>query len=136
MNDRTTRRGEEVRAHMAKKKAGVSGVGGGGLPPCNWSGGGTTCPLPLCLCLNDLRDLAGLQAARTHPNTLSLAADPGAHGHEVREPAPPRELVRVTDRVPDGGPFPADLAPLSHSRLLRRRNALGRRALLIARPPR
>ena len=90
------------------------------------------CPLPLCLCLNDLRDFSGFQAARADSDALSLAGDLSTHGDEIRKPAPPRELVRVTDRVADGGVFPTNVAPLSHHFSFTS-EPVGRRAPFIAR---
>src|SRR5262249_60461304 len=112
---------EEVRTSHGEEEGGqeeeevgtpcCATVGGGGLPPHKPHAGGGP-PLPLCL--NDLRDLSGLQAASADADTLSFAVDHRPHPDQVRQPAPLRQLVSVADRVTDGGALPADIAPLRH----------------------
>ena len=69
---------------------------------------------PSRVCLNDLCDLSGLQTARTDTRALRLAGDHDPHRHEIRHPAPPRELVGVADRVTDRRTLRTDIASLSH----------------------
>src|SRR6267378_3859984 len=71
--------------------------------------------------LQDLGDLAGLEAAGTHTQALHRAcrADLAPHRDQVDEPAALRDVVGVADLVADGRAFSADIATLSHADSLR-----------------
>src|SRR3970282_2163001 len=86
-------------------------VGRDALPPSDHSGGGLA---PSRLCLNDFRDLARLEEAGAHAHAPGSPGDQRAHRDQVGQPAAPRQLVRVADRVADRRMLPADIAPLGH----------------------
>ncbi len=77
----------------------------------NQSGGGSA---PSRVCLNDLCDLSCLEAAGANPNTLDSTSDHRPHRNEVREPAPLRQFVGVTDRMAHRRALAAYIAPLRH----------------------
>ena len=65
--------------------------------------------------LDDLGDLAGLEAPRANAQALDCPTDHGPQGGEVGQPPSIRYIVGVADLMADGRPFPADIAPLSHA---------------------
>src|SRR5438094_5628966 len=61
-----------------------------------------------------LGDLAGLHAARAHPDPLRRTRRDRSNRDEIREPPTLRHVVGVADSVADRGAFPADVATLGH----------------------
>src|SRR5439155_8052269 len=92
--------------------------GGGWWPPTSYQSGGGDAPSRLCLCLNDLGDLARLETPGADAQAPGRSGDVYPHRDEVREPPSLRELVRVADRMTDRGALPADIAALRHARSL------------------
>src|SRR5204863_5127127 len=85
------------RRQPRRRRSSVASHGGGGWRPPTAYNHTREGSHPLPLCLNDLRDLSGLQAAGAHADTLSLAAHHGPHRHQIRQPASLRQLVGVAD---------------------------------------
>src|SRR2546430_13597110 len=85
-------------------------------PPPAHDPGGRQPTTGLCLCLNDLGDLARLETPGADAHAPGLAGDLRPYRDEVRKPPALRELVRVADRMTHRGALPADIAPLRHER--------------------
>src|SRR5207247_5475636 len=111
--------GEEEEGGQEEEEVRTLVVTGGGWRPStsHHAGGGNA---PSRLCLNDLRDLARLETAGTNAHALRTAFHQCPHRDKVGQPAASGELVGVTDRVADGGTFPAHITPLSHDHSLSR----------------
>ena len=117
---------------MAKKKKAAKkkkkyvccsrAVGGGGLPPglflsyCVRVRRGVATPPALFFYeLDDLDDLAGLQAARADAHPLRPSLDHGAQRDQIRKPPPLGHIVGVADLVTDGRTLPTDITASSHA---------------------
>src|SRR3989442_4745395 len=78
--------------------------------------GGGVAPSGLCVCLDDLDDLARLETPGADAHAPGRSGDLRPHRDEVGKPPSLRQLVRVADRMTDRGALPADVAPLRHAR--------------------
>src|SRR5207245_1901383 len=73
-------------------------------------------PSRLCVCLNDLGDLARLETPGADAHAPGRSGELRPHRDEVGKPPSLRQLVRVADRMTHRGTLPADVAPLRHAR--------------------